>query len=282
MGSVLSACDCPRCKNEHCMAHTYYKTGEYSLFCMDCGYSEAEYCLKDSNGTPLLKDPSLGFVMNNLFYEKEQTDNPYGAYFIKHKGVFKIDECGNLTTKEAYQNFVHNIISETSDFIDNHIEEVTVSSWQNGAIKKEIVFSIVEAVRNLSACPLCKQPNPNINANFKTGEYSVNCFECGYSRSSHKVIDDEKKENNNNSNEEVHLKDPFGAYVMESLNGKKDFGIIKTEEEFKQFTQTIYSLTDNIEEHQMKEAIVSRIEDGVIKKITVFSNEVIDKHEANY
>jgi hypothetical protein len=69
---------------------------------------------------------------------------------------------------------------------------------------------------------------------------------------------------------------------MESLNGKKDFGIIKTEEEFENFTQTIYSLTDNIEDHQMKETIVSRLENGVIKKITVFSNKEMDKHGANY
>ena len=129
-------------------------------------------------------------------------------------------------------------------------------------------------------CPRCKSENCSEEFYYKTGEEYISCLDCGYHRTFHYRRDSEgnfiKKDEtkgyevSNFIPEEIHLENPFGAYRVETNLGGATCGTLETEEDYKKFVSEIISLSD--QEHNMKEAIVSRFLDGEIKKEVVFSN----------
>jgi len=137
MGSILDYIECPRCKQENCVDDIYYKTGEESIFCPNCGYQRS-FFYKEVDGKYLKKDESKGYEFENLVSEEVHIENPYGVYRVE--STLGGASLGTLETEEDYEKFVSEI--KTSLLSKEHnIKEVVVSRLVSDKIQKEILFS---------------------------------------------------------------------------------------------------------------------------------------------
>lgn len=129
-------------------------------------------------------------------------------------------------------------------------------------------------------CPRCKQENCMDDFYYKSGEEYVDCPDCGYHRSFHYkrgddgnfLRKDETKgfEFENLIPEEIHLENPYGAFRVETIHGGATCGTLETDEDYQKFISEIVSITN--QEHDIKEAVVSKLVGDEIKKEVVFQN----------
>lgn len=98
MGSVSDYIECPKCGNPEAHQEFYYKTGEESIMCLDCGYSRR-------------------FHITN-WEEKEKAEKPedwipqfaleegggHGSYRLRAKG-YNAYEVGSFTGPEAIDEY---------------------------------------------------------------------------------------------------------------------------------------------------------------------------------
>jgi transcription elongation factor Elf1 len=128
-------------------------------------------------------------------------------------------------------------------------------------------------------CPRCEQEAFS-DYYYKTGEEYINCNSCGYHYSfvikrdeeGNMIKIDESKDFafDNVVREEKQIKDPYGAYSIEVENGVRSCGTLDTEEDYDKFVSDIVSFTN--QEHNIEQAIVSRLIDGNIIKEIIFKN----------
>lgn len=129
-------------------------------------------------------------------------------------------------------------------------------------------------------CPRCKQENCIDEFYYKSGEEYVNCPDCGYYRIFHYKRDengeflkkDETKgyEFANLVPEAIHIENPYGAYRVETILGIATCGTIETDDDYQKFISEIVSITS--QEHNIKEAVVSKLVGNKIEKEVVFQN----------
>ena len=129
-------------------------------------------------------------------------------------------------------------------------------------------------------CPRCKQENCIDDFYYKSGEEYINCPDCGYNRIFHYKRDtdgkflrkDETKgfEFENLIPEEIHLENPYGAFRVETILGDATWGTLETDEDYQKFISEIVSITN--QEHNIKEAVVSKLVGDKIEKEVVFQN----------
>ena len=129
-------------------------------------------------------------------------------------------------------------------------------------------------------CPRCKQENCIDDFYYKSGEEYINCPDCGYHRVFHYKRDadgkflrkDETKgyEFENLIPEEIHLENPYSAYRVETTLGGATCGTLETYEDYQKFISEIVSITN--QEHNIKEAVVSKLVGDKIEKEVVFQN----------
>jgi len=129
-------------------------------------------------------------------------------------------------------------------------------------------------------CPRCKQENCFSDYYYKSGEEYINCPDCGYCRifrykrdaNGKFLLKDEAKsyELKNFVPEEIHLENPYGTYRVENTLGGSTFGTLETDDDYQKFVSKILSLTN--QEHNIKEAVVSKLVGDKIEKEVVFQN----------
>jgi Zn ribbon nucleic-acid-binding protein len=130
------------------------------------------------------------------------------------------------------------------------------------------------------SCPRCQQENCISDFYYKTGEEYVSCGDCGYyysfvikRDSEGKMIKiDETKELSvdNVITKETLLDNPYGSFITEFTNGIRSCGTLETKKDYDEFVSEIVSFTN--QEHNIKQAIVSRLFDGNIIKEIIFKN----------
>jgi uncharacterized Zn finger protein len=103
MGSVSGEMKCPNCGSENCFYESYYKTGEESVLCPDCGFKHVLTLKRDENGDIIFKDESKGICDDNVIVELEQIKNPFGAYLIENSEGGSVS--GSLENEEKYNEF---------------------------------------------------------------------------------------------------------------------------------------------------------------------------------
>lgn len=129
-------------------------------------------------------------------------------------------------------------------------------------------------------CPRCKQENCIDDFYYKSGEEYINCPDCGYHRIFRYKRDtdgkflrkDETKgfEFENLIPEEIHLENPYGAFRVETILGVVTCGTLETDEDYQIFISEIVSFIN--QEHNIKEAVVSKLVGDKIEKEVVFEN----------
>jgi len=137
MGSVQSLITCPRCKSEECNDEFYYKTGEFNIFCPECGYSHTLYFDRDDEGKMIKKDDEGDYEMSNLKTTEKIIDNPIGAYEILYRDLRA--QLGCLEDEESYTSF-RSAIADMLDEDKEMIVYVEVSKLVDGEIVKEIIY----------------------------------------------------------------------------------------------------------------------------------------------
>jgi Zn ribbon nucleic-acid-binding protein len=137
MGSVIDFIECPRCKREDCFDDYYYKTGEEYISCPDCGYNRSSFIKRDDEGNMLKIDEDKDFAIDNVVREETLLEEPYCAFMIRYEDG--VGSGGAIPTKEEYDIFVSDIVSITNQ-PDHKMEEVTISRFVDGEIKKETIW----------------------------------------------------------------------------------------------------------------------------------------------
>ena len=85
MARVSIYMKCPRCKEDGCNNEHNYKTGEYYLQCMHCGYHNSFRYERDDEGEYIKKDPLKDSSFDNFKGEEFEVKEPFGSY----KYIFK-------------------------------------------------------------------------------------------------------------------------------------------------------------------------------------------------
>jgi Zn ribbon nucleic-acid-binding protein len=137
MGSVIDFIECPRCKSEDCFDDYYYKTGEEYISCPDCGYNRSSFIKRDDEGTMFKIDEDKDFAIDNVVREETLLEEPYCAFMIRYEDG--VGSGGAIPTKEECDIFVSDIVSMTNQ-PDHKMEEVTISRFVDGEIKKETIW----------------------------------------------------------------------------------------------------------------------------------------------
>jgi Zn ribbon nucleic-acid-binding protein len=137
MGSVIDFIECPRCKSEDCFDDYYYKTGEEYISCPDCGYNRSSFIKRDDEGNMFKIDEDKDFAIDNVVREETLLEEPYCAFMIRYEDG--VGSGGAIPTKEEYDIFVSDIVSITNQ-PDHKMEEVTISRFVDGEIKKETIW----------------------------------------------------------------------------------------------------------------------------------------------
>jgi Zn ribbon nucleic-acid-binding protein len=137
MGSVIDFIECPRCKSEDCFDDYYYKTGEEYISCPDCGYNRSSFIKRDDEGNMFKIDEDRDFAIDNVVREETLLEEPYCAFMIRYEDG--VGSGGAIPTKEEYDIFVSDIVSMTNQ-PDHKMEEVTISRFVDGEIKKETIW----------------------------------------------------------------------------------------------------------------------------------------------
>lgn len=136
MGSVQSEIKCLRCKSEKCLCISYYKTGEETISCPDCGYYRQLTIKRDKNGNFIMKDKTKGLNEDNIYTEIAVCEDPIGFFMIVSTN--DAGDGGTLETKNDYENFISYIDNLSKQ--DHYMKKVTVSRFVDGKIIKEIIF----------------------------------------------------------------------------------------------------------------------------------------------
>lgn len=129
-------------------------------------------------------------------------------------------------------------------------------------------------------CPRCKSKESCFeDFYYKTGEVYVNCPECGYSLIHHfkrgedgKLLKkDESKgfEFDNLIEETIEIKNPYGAYRVESVNGGATCGTLIKKADYTELAKNM-KLELQKENNDIKGVFVSRLVKGKIKKETLY------------
>jgi len=126
-------------------------------------------------------------------------------------------------------------------------------------------------------CPNCKNENCNYYSNYKLGEESLFCGDCGYKHSiiyerteegELKLIDPEKGIKIDNLIPiETLISNPYGVFSIENKEEGAIKGTLETEEDYFKFLQQIEN--DSKKEHNIKRVIISRLIKGKIEKETI-------------
>ena len=137
--------------------------------------------------------------------------------------------------------------------------------------------SVIEYIE----CPRCGQENCVNDFYYKSGEEYISCPDCGYYRVFHFKRDtdgkflreDETKgyEFENLISEEIHIENPYGAYRVETTLGSATSGTLVTEDDYQKFVSEIVSFIN--QEHNIKEAVVSKLVGDKIEKEIIFQIE---------
>ena len=133
MGSIIDYIECPVCIGNDCMEEYNYKTGEFYIFCAECGYIKEFFIERDSNGKMIKKDNDKELTLDNVTYKKIEVADPYGAF----RTEFKTNHIclGTLKNELEYEKYVSEIIS-----VQNEISLSVVSRYVDGKINKEIIY----------------------------------------------------------------------------------------------------------------------------------------------
>lgn len=127
-------------------------------------------------------------------------------------------------------------------------------------------------------CPRCQSTECFDDYNYKTAEEYIICPDCGYQYSFKYRRDNSgnyiKKDPNgdlvysNLITDEETIKEPYGAYCVEYLNGLKERGTIITEQGYLEFKNGILDSVDN----NVVSIKVTRYADNEIKKVLEIRN----------
>ena len=121
MGSVIDYVECPNCKNEETHAEFWYKTGEESVFCSKCGYSNKAFIKnRDKNLDELTEEDWI----------IDEVKNPYGAFKVAGDNPGWI--CGTLENEQQ--------LDELKERIDiKNVKSFILSRFIDGKIKETIL-----------------------------------------------------------------------------------------------------------------------------------------------
>lgn len=127
-------------------------------------------------------------------------------------------------------------------------------------------------------CPRCNQENAVDDYYYKTGEEYLRCTDCGYlyifrwkrDENGKLILKDESLGDifSNLVSEEIHLEAPHSCFEIFYTDNSGQCGSLETESDYQKFVSGIASLTN--QEHNIKKAVVSRLENGKIIKETLF------------
>lgn len=135
--------ECPRCGSEECFEDYYYKTGEEYVSCPDCGYHRSFFIKRDEEGKMIKIDEDKDFAIDNVVREETLLEEPYCAFMIRYEDG--VGSGGAIQTKEEYDIFVSDIVSMTNQ-PDHKMEEVTISRFVDGGIKKEAIWGTIPKI----------------------------------------------------------------------------------------------------------------------------------------
>ncbi len=144
MGSVISFIDCPHCNGKE-TAHDefWYKSGEQSVFCSECGYSYQSFYKRDDDGNLVRKDESnKSLNFDNLILETNEI-KPYSAYHIKTGQGF--GQMGALLTEGDFRDFCRDMLvhineSASGERDGNSITYIESSRFYNGNIMRDTLY----------------------------------------------------------------------------------------------------------------------------------------------
>ena len=122
MGSVIDYVECPNCKNEETHSEFWYKTGEESIFCSKCGYSNRAFIKNREKRLDQLTEED---------WDVQEVKTPFGAFKLAGN-----DSPGWIVgTLETEQHF-----EELKEKVDiKSIKSFVLSRFIDGQIKETIL-----------------------------------------------------------------------------------------------------------------------------------------------
>ena len=118
-------------------------------------------------------------------------------------------------------------------------------------------------------CPNCENEETHSEFWYKTGEESVFCFKCGYSRKAFIKNRDKKLDELTDEDWDIsEVKNPYGCFKISSKDNPGSMcGTFETEEELKELISNLEERDSNLDEFIVSRFVDGEIKETIIKKI---------------
>ena len=117
MGSVSDYIECPKCGNQEAHSEFYYKTGEESIMCLDCGYNRRFFITNwDEKEDPAMIEGQTEWIPK---FQLEESGG-HGSYRLRAKG-YNAYEVGSFAEPAG--------IDEFKQMVDTRKEEIAHAQY---------------------------------------------------------------------------------------------------------------------------------------------------------
>lgn len=138
MENVINDYLCPNCESDNCYEELNYKTAEFHIQCLDCGFVHILKYQRDDDGEFVKRDATKGELdVENLIVEETKISNPFGS--VTFMPDYQPLHCKSLENEDDFDEFMETV----GDHYGN--VDVTLSRFVNGKLVK-VVYKIEKEV----------------------------------------------------------------------------------------------------------------------------------------